>query len=206
MKLSDFPSSVSLDTGRYLLITGNRLQNGGVLTSLTYFTIHRNKMTSVPVFIRLIPEVTMPVGRINLDNLLLSVPGDGSPHNLTMLASGKKLIILLVDPDQEPSRHVLNEIRTYADHFALWDGKFVMAMPRNKSTIVSVLQPHDLPGENVQGIDINNNICKAFESLTGEKLSEKLPLVALADQDGFVYLFSAGYKIGLGEQLLKFTH
>jgi len=57
----------------------------------------------------------------------------------------------------------------------------------------------------VQGLDVNSNICKAFEKMSGEKLDGKLPVVALCDQDGLVFLFSVGYKIGIGEQLLKFT-
>jgi hypothetical protein len=68
-----------------------------------------------------------------------------------------------------------------------------------------VLKPYDLPNENVQGIDVNNNISLALEKLSGQILSDKLPLVVLCDQDGLVYLFSSGYRIGLGEQLLKLT-
>jgi hypothetical protein len=71
--------------------------------------------------------------------------------------------------------------------------------------VVSVLKPYDLPNENAQGTDVNNNIVKALEKLYGQDLSDKLPLVVLCDQDGLIYLFSSGYKIGLGEQLLKLT-
>ncbi len=111
----------------------------------------------------------------------------------------------MADPDQEPSRHVLDELVAYSDHFNKWEGRFVLAMPRNKRTVVSVLKPYDLPNENAQGIDVNNNITMALEKLSGQNLADKLPLVVLCDQDGLVYLFSSGYKIGLGEQLLKLT-
>ena len=121
------------------------------------------------------------------------------------LTGGNEAPILVVDPDQEPSRHVLDELATYKDHFNQWEGRFLLAMPRNKSTVISVLKPYNLPNENAQGIDVNNNICKALEKLYGQGLSDNLPLVVLCDQDGLVYLFSEGYKIGLGEQLLKLT-
>jgi hypothetical protein len=203
--LSDFPPSMPMDTGRYMLVTGNRMEDGSVLTSLHFFTIRAGQVTRVPVFIRLIPGTIKPSGKLNLDSLLLSVPGQPLPQRLTALASGKKIVILLLDPDQEPSRHVLDELASYTDNFNKWEGRFLLAMPRNKSTVVSVLKPYNLPNENAQGIDVNNNICKALETIYGHGLSDKLPLVILCDQDGLVYLFSSGYKIGLGEQLLKFT-
>ena len=203
--LSDFPVSMPVDTGKYMLVTGNRLEDGSVLNSLTFFHIEKDKQVRVPVYIRLIPGLKSPIGKLDLQALMLSIPGQVNPHKLSTLAGGKKLIILVVDPDQEPSRHVLDELAAYTDHFNKWEGRFLLAMPRNKSTVVSVLKPYDLPNENAQGIDMNNNISKALEKLYGQDLSDKLPLVVLCDQDGLVYLFSEGYKIGLGEQLLKLT-
>jgi hypothetical protein len=204
-KLSDFPVSMPMDTGKYMMVTGNRLEDGSVLNSITFFHIEKDKKIRVPVYIRLIPDLKSPTGKLDLDRLMISVPGQSNPQKLSALAGGKKIIILVVDPDQEPSRHVLDELATYKDHFNKWEGRFILAMPRNKSTVVSVLKPYNLPNENAQGIDVNNNISKALAKLYEQELSDKLPLVVLCDQDGLVYLFSSGYKIGLGEQLLKLT-
>ncbi len=204
-KLSDFPERMPLDTGEYLLVTGNRFEDGSVLNSLTFFQVKKDKLARVPVYIRLIPDMNTPTGKIDLNSLEISLPGYVIPQKLAAVAAGKKLIILVADPDQEPSRHVLDELVAYSDHFNKWEGRFVLAMPRNKRTVVSVLKPYDLPNENTQGIDVNNNITMALEKLSGQNLGDKLPLVVLCDQDGLVYLFSSGYRIGLGEQLLKLT-
>jgi hypothetical protein len=194
-----------MDTGKYMLVTGNRFEDGSVLNSITFFQVNKDKLARVPVYIRLIPDLKTPSGALDLNALEISVPGQAIPQKLTSLAAGKKLIILVIDPDQEPSRHLLDELAAYSDHFSKWEGRFLLAMPRNKRTVVSVLKPYDLPNENVQGIDVNNNISLALEKLSGQILSDKLPLVVLCDQDGLVYLFSSGYRIGLGEQLLKLT-
>lgn len=204
-KLSDFPVSMPMDTGTYMIVTGNRLEDGSVLNSLTFFQIEKDKLIRVPVYIRLIPDLKSPSGKLDLDKLMISLPGQATPQKLSALAAGKKIVILVADPDQEPSRHVLDELATYKDHFNKWEGRFLLAMPRNKSTVVSVLKPYNLPNENAQGIDLNNNISKALAKLYGQDLSYNLPLVVLCDQDGLVYMFSSGYKIGLGEQLLKLT-
>jgi hypothetical protein len=204
-KLSDFPNPMTMDTGKYMLVTGNRLEDGSVLNSITFFHIEKDRKVRIPVYMRLIPDLKSPTGKLDLDKLMLSVPGQADPQKLSALAAGKKLIIMVVDPDKEPSRHILDELVSYTDHFEKWEGRFLLAMPRNKSTVVSVLKPYNLPNENAQGIDMNNNICIALEKLYNQDLSDKLPLVVLCDQDGLVYLFSSGYKIGLGEQLLKLT-
>jgi hypothetical protein len=204
-KLPDFPVGMSLDTGKYMLVTGNRFEDGSVLNSLTFFEVKKDKPVRVPVYIRLIPDLKPPSGKLDLDALEIILAGQVIPQKLTSLAAGKKVIILVVDPDLEPSRQMLKDLATYSEHFSKWEGRFVMAMPRNKKTVVSVLKPYDLPNENAQGFDVNNNISLALEKLSGLKLSDKLPLVVLCDQDGLVYLFSSGYKIGLGEQLLKLT-
>jgi hypothetical protein len=38
-KLTDFPDPVLLETGNYVLVTGKRLTDGSVLSSLTFFDI-----------------------------------------------------------------------------------------------------------------------------------------------------------------------
>lgn len=53
------------------------------------------------------------------------------------------------------------------------------------------------------GIDDKGQMLSAISAIYGEGLNDKLPLVLFYDKEGNVYLFSSGYKIGMGEQLLK---
>ena len=48
-KLTDFPVPLLLETGNYVLVTGKRLQEGKVLSSLTFFEISADKSTTVDV-------------------------------------------------------------------------------------------------------------------------------------------------------------
>jgi len=55
---------------------------------------------------------------------------------------------------------------------------------------------------------LNNNhqrkhILNSISAFYGSWIKDKLPLVLFCDATGNVYLYSAGYKIGMGEQLLK---
>ena len=111
--------------------------------------------------------------------------------------------MVLLDPDKEPSKHILNDLGPYVDHFNTWGGQFIFAMSAEKAAQAGVLKTYHLPGKSVSGIDHEGNILKAVSAIYGDGLKDKLPLVLLCDESGNVYLFSSGYKIGVGEQLLK---
>jgi hypothetical protein len=51
-KVTDFPQDTPLDTGHYVLVTGNRMEDGSVLSSLTYFQIKQGEETTVKVQLR----------------------------------------------------------------------------------------------------------------------------------------------------------
>jgi len=41
-----------LEAGNYALVTGNRLEDGSVLSQMTFFTIENGKLTTLPVELR----------------------------------------------------------------------------------------------------------------------------------------------------------
>ena len=47
--------------------------------------------------------------------------------------------------------------------------------------------------------DENGALLKMLTDLFGSDVKENLPLVLLSDSKGDIYLFSSGYKIGIGE-------
>ena len=110
---------------------------------------------------------------------------------------------MLLDPDKEPSKHILNDLGPYVDHFNRWGGQFIFAIPSEEISQAGVLKTYNLPAKMVCGSDKAGDIFKAISAIYGEGLKDKLPLVLLCDESGNIYLFSSGYKIGAGEQLLK---
>ncbi len=71
-----------LDTGEYLLVTGNRFEDGSVLNSLTFFQVKKDKLARVPVYMRLIPDMNTPTGKLDLNSLEISLPGHVIPQKL----------------------------------------------------------------------------------------------------------------------------
>ncbi len=202
LQVSDF-NNIPLDTGRYLLITGNRKEDGSVLSSITYFTIKSGKTTRLLVELRENTGQLKSFGKLNLDKLQIYSQKDPQPVNLHSLTQGKNLVIVLLDPGLEPSRHVLNDLGPYAEHLNRWGSRFVFLTPAEKNTPGNTFNAYTLPANHITGVDLNNNIRIAAESLYDDDLAEKLPIVMLCDDQGNVNLLSVGYKIGIGEQLLK---
>ncbi|HEX7585132.1 MAG TPA: transglutaminase domain-containing protein [Prolixibacteraceae bacterium] len=200
-KLTNTEKPISLEAGHYSLVTGNRMEDGSVLSQMTFFTIEKGKLTTVPVELRRQSGELKPSGKLNLDQLNLEK--DGKAVSLSSLAAGKYLVLVLLDPDKEPSKHILNDMGPYVDHFNKWDGQFVFAIPAEKAVQASVLKTYPLPAKTESGIDQNGNILNAISAVYGNGLIDKLPLVLFCDATGNVFLFSSGYKIGMGEQLLK---
>jgi hypothetical protein len=201
--LTNTAKPIELEVGQYALITGNRQQDGSVLSSMSFFSIEKGKLTTVPVELRKQSDDLKPSGKLDFNALNLQKTSDNSTVSLTSLIGSKYTVLVVIDPDKEPSKHILNDLGPYVDHFNKWGGQFVFAMPAEKAGQAGVLKTYQLPAKIESGIDPNDQILNAISANYGTGLKEKLPLVLLCDSAGNVYLYSAGYKIGMGEQLLK---
>jgi hypothetical protein len=144
-----------------------------------------------------------PVATIDLSKLTLLTLTDKKLVSFQNFASGQSLVITLLDPEKEPSKHILYDFSGYVDYFKAWPGKFVFLAAEDRPQLGKVLDSYQLPKNQVRGFDHKGMVLKALTGLFGEEIKDKLPLVLLVNVDGQVYLFSSGYNIGTGEQLLK---
>ena len=200
-KLTNSEKPIELEVGQYALVTGNRQEDGSVLSSMTFFSVEKGKLTTVAVELRKQSGELKPSGKLNLD--ALNLEKEGKTVSLSSLVAGKYSVLVVLDPDKEPSKHILNDLGPYVDQFNKWGGQFVLAMPAEKAGQAGVLKTYQLPAKMESGIDPNDQILNAVSAIYGSGLKDKLPLVLFCDATGNVYLFSSGYKIGMGEQLLK---
>jgi len=202
-KLTNSDKPIELEAGNYSLVTGNRLQDGSVLSKMSFFTIEKGKLTTVSVELRKQSGELKPSGKLSFEALNLKKTSDGTSVSLSSVVAGKYAVLVVLDPDKEPSKHILNDLGPYVDHFNKWGGQFVFAMPAEKAGQAGVLKTYSLPAKTESGIDPNDQILTAISAVYGTGLKDKLPLVLFCDASGNVFLFSSGYKIGMGEQLLK---
>lgn len=201
--LTNQKKPIELEVGQYSLVTGNRQEDGSVLSQMTFFSIEKGKLTTVPVELRKQAGELKPSGKLDFNALNLQKTSDNKVVSLSSLVAGNYSVLVVLDPDKEPSKHILNDLGPYVDHFNKWGGQFVFAMPAEKAGQAGVLKTYQLPAKMESGIDPDDQILNAISVIYGTGLKDKLPLVLFCDAAGNVYLFSSGYKIGMGEQLLK---
>jgi hypothetical protein len=203
-KITDFPDPLLLDTGNYVLTTGNRLPDDKVLSSLTFFTIKQGDDSRLSVTLRQDTRILHPLGKINLEQLQVQLPNETTTHSLTSLITHKKEIaIILLDPEQEPSRHVLNDLAALSDRFQNHKIFFIFVITPSKIHQAEVLSSYSLPMPNLIVVDQRGEITKALHEQFTQTTDFKLPIVILCDKEGTLFFKSSGYTIGIGNQLLN---
>lgn len=202
-KITDFDPQLPLDTGHYVLISGNRFPDGSVLSSLKYFTVLKGQTTTEIVQLQNESSTPTVLGRFPLQTFSIRLLSNDSLKTLASLSKGHDVILIILQPDKEPSKHVLNDLSAYSRYFDAWNGQFVMVIPKADADQVRELKAYGLPPHSIVGIDSGHDFRDTLDVLFGNQVSKSLPCVLFLDSDGKIFFFSSGYTIGIGEQLLR---
>lgn len=202
-KLTDFPTPLLLETGHYLLVTGKRLQDASVLSTLTFFEVNKERPVTVEVALRNETTAVKPVGWLEPEKIGLSDLTGGREQSLAALMGKNSAIVVLLDPDSEPSRHILNDFGPYADQFDRWSGRLIFVNIYEKQAKSAIFKTYHLPGKSIFAADRKDELKKVATKLTGGERKEILPVVLFCQSSGEVLMLSSGYQIGMGDQLLQ---
>jgi hypothetical protein len=199
---STLKNGEKFDTGSYLMMTGTRMANGGVLAHLTFFNVEQDKECAFDYVLRESEDELSVIGDFNSENLFYDLSAEKQRSILSATGRGY-YIIALIDPNSEPTNHFLKDVMPYKEQFEQWGQKMVLlfkdgsAPKRFKSNDFP-----NLPSTVVWGTDINDKIYN--EIVANMKLkSPNKPIILVADTFNRVVFMSQGYSISLGEQLLK---
>lgn len=199
-KVSDFREELALPPGSYMVVTGNRLNYSKILSDITFFNLAENEHKTLDIKLRKEIAGTKIIGKVNLENIL-------TLYDLSKVSAGniKKngVVIIWIEPDKEPTKHIFNDIPLLKNELEIWGGYFLFLTS-------STVELNNFHAESHKGLPVNslfasdnqmNIFRKSIELLTPPEVS--LPFVVLADSSGEILFASAGYRIGIGEQILK---
>jgi len=197
-KITTFDNDLSLPEGKYMLVTGNRTDASTVLSSVKFFDLNAGERKSLKVELRKQMLPARILGKLNLDQ---TFEHDGAEYKLSNY-SGEGLVLIWIDHDKEPSKHILNDIPLVSNELDEMHCQIVfLSDPLTRSASYKPEIIKGLPQKSLFGFDDKLSI---LESMNGKSPGEvQMPFVVYADADGNIYYMSEGYRIGIGEQILK---
>ena len=198
-------NGTTLDAGKYLLVSGTRLANGGVLSHLTFFDILPGKTCNIDLVMRESLDDVQVIGNFNSESLYM--PTDqGLPCSILSTTGRGYFIVGILGTGQEPTNHALRDIAAMGKELEKWGRGIILLFPNKEQ--YSKFNPSEfpeLPSNIIYGIDADGSIQQQIsENL---KLNaHTLPIFIIGDTFNRVVFCSQGYTIGIGEQMIKVIH
>ncbi|MDE7335006.1 MAG: transglutaminase domain-containing protein [Muribaculaceae bacterium] len=202
---SIFRNGTTLDAGQYMLVSGQRMADGGVLARTTFFTVEPGVAQRIPLVIRQDENQVQVIGSLNAENLYADL-ACGTEKSLLSTTGRGYYIVGLLTPNQEPTNHALRDIAALNPEFEKWGRSMVLLFnsERDAARFDSSLLPA-LPSTAVYGIDTDGKIAaEIIESLRLQ--SGDRPIFIIADTFNRIVFVSQGYTIGLGDRLINTIH
>jgi len=198
-------SPAEYDAGQYLLVTGQRMADGTVLTHSELFEVKPDEAVALPLTLRQDESGVQVIGSFNAENLYTDLNSNVTKSLLSTTGRGY-YALALISPNSEPTSHALNDISIYKDEFEKW-GRPLMLLFKNKDEESRFKYSNfdKLPSTVVYGIDPEGRI--AEEIATNMKLdASDTPVIIIADTFNRIVFVSNGYRINTGETLIDTIH
>jgi transglutaminase-like putative cysteine protease len=194
-KITDFKEEIPLPPGRYMLVTGNRLNDSKILSNISFFELLAGEHKPLEISIRKGISERKPSGLIDIDKFS-ELTGIA-----TLSQSCKKdngLVIIWIEPEKEPTKHIFNDLPLLKAELDAWGGKFLFL----SDTLFTGAGLRGLPANTTFASDKNMDYLKKFVQFNSP-VDISSPVVVVSDGDGNIVFSSMGYRIGIGEQILK---
>ena len=191
-----FREGVEVEAGQYMLLSGMRLANGGVLAHVEI----RGTGGSLPLHLRVDEERLRVIAEFNCEQYFTNARG---VHKKILETTGRGFyIIALIRSGHEPSTHLLHDIEAANIHFSQWSQCYLMLFPSQEDyDNFDRKEFDDLPSNVLFGVaDPETAEAMHIHELTHG--NEELPILMLCDTFNRVVWFRQGYSIGLGDQMM----
>ena len=115
----------SMSTGYYMMVTGSRMANGGVLIQVSFFSVDKGKTTVTPLCMRNNTEEVRVIGSFNSE-ALYTRPGTDEQVSVLNTTGRGYYIVGVLGVGQEPTNHALKDIEVKKAEFEKWGRTIVL--------------------------------------------------------------------------------
>lgn len=210
LDLGDIPTggekTLSLNAGDYRVFTVNRLPNGNQLAMQTDFTLAPNAHRRVELVYRaatteeMFESVLLPPFALRNNN--------GECVSTEIFSQARASLMVWLEVGREPTEHILNELRESAQAFAATDCPVHLVLQNASCTAdptlcktLKALGDNNCKNVTLWTADFAETVPTVARRMYGDP--DKLPLVLLADSEGYGIYSVSGYNVGTAELLIK---
>lgn len=195
-----FKDGVNVDAGQYMLLSGTRLANGGVMAHFKFFGVEDQSQKEVPLLLRVDENRLHVVGNFNCELGFTNVKG---VHKPILETTGRGFyIVALIRSGHEPSTHLLHDMEAVNIYISQWSGCYLMLFPSKEDYANFNRKEFDgLPSNVLFGIADSETV----EAMHIQELAhgnKELPIVMLCDTFNRVYWYHQGYSIGIADKMM----
>lgn len=195
---STFSEPMTFDEGQYMLTSGQRMADGGVLARTVLFTVKAGKQTDVELVMRRDNTKVQVIGNFNSESIYHDL-ATGTDKSLLSTAGRGYYTLIMLKPGHEPSIHALNDLSASRQALDEAGRTIFLIFPDAESASRFDRSAYNLPECAVIGYDIDGSIASAMPE-------KDMPSVIIGDTFNRVVFISSGYTINLGEKLVDTLH
>lgn len=197
-----FGSPAEVDAGQYMLVTGQRLADGGVLADVRFFYVQPGRTTRVPLTVREDSTAVSVIGSVNAEDIYHDL-ATGSDRSILSTTGRGYYVLGLLRNGHEPTVHTLNDIAAVAERFnERQPGEKMLLLFEDGTGADFDAAQYNLPDNVVIGEDPDGAIAREVMASLNLPTAD-LPVFVIADTFNRIVFVSQGYTIGLGERLLR---
>jgi len=199
--VNQFPCTLEIVPGYYLVVTGNRKTDGTVLTKLSFFSVEPDRSGEITIQLRKEAAPAVPLGQLDLKNFVV----DLNLRKPLLLGSGKGAVIAWLEPDKEPTKHFVQDLTLRKEKFDQWSGEVILLFQTEKDKADFLQSNHRLP-KTMQCIAGNPAVMNEVSHALHKPVGMNLPLVLYVNPNGGILYLSEGYRIGIGDDLMRYIN
>ena len=192
----------SVDEGYYRLVIGSRANDGSVTTVNKYFTIKEGESLTFDIKMPEVGEKVQVLGIIDMNTKITL--NNGTETTLKHLSNEKGVVLCFADPDKEPTKHILQDLPAQTAELNTWGGGVLFLVPNDRlSPAFDNTVFKGLPTNTAWGVDNDRSLLNTATSTLQLDFSNNFPLTLFLNNNGGILYWNQGYKIGIGENIVK---
>lgn len=198
----EFPATVSLDEGYYRVLVASRANDGAANMHIEYLNIEKDGARSLNIKLPELEGKLLVKAVIDMNDFVWF--DDMGKTSYKTVADNKGLVLCFMDPDKEPTKHVLQELPKYKEQLEEWGGGVLFMVPSDiQNSSFDPSQFAGLPKQARWAVDENRQKLREVAGALKVDFKNNFPFIVYVTKVGGVLYDSQGYRIGIGEDLVR---